>query len=839
MEVLDNQSAVHSALNCIPPDIEYSDWVNIGFALISEFGREEGGLIFDQWSQGGEKYNQSAVRSLIQSTDPNGAVGIGTLFHIAKRFGYINSFSKASDITQELKNYQQSSQSKPDESERLFKATSEKAIQIWNESSSVSSDNPYIQKKQIPITTTLREIKLDAVKALLGYSPRSSEVELSGETVLIAPVWLVKDGQIVMSNIEIIDSNSKKTALYGKGTKKGGFWAISDLPKSNGAGETILVGEGVATVLSAYEATGYLVIASLSSGNLISVAKLMRDLYPQADIIILADIGNGQDSAVKAARSIGCRIAIPNLPDGDSGKDFNDMKITSGLEAVKIAISSALNIVDEWDKPESISPNQEKLAYPLHALPEKIRDAVIEFSSHAKAPIPLICSSALATVSLAAQAYIDVRRDEVLENPVSLFMLTIADSGERKSTCDKHFMRVVRDYEDQQEKLFKPEKDNYVADLEAWEAKRSGIKSKIHEMAKKNSDTRPHENDLRIVEKEKPTPPKIPKLIYGDATPEALAFDLSNKWPSGGVMSSEAAAILGGHAMNPDSLMRSLGQLNIMWDGGELAINRRTSESFTIRDVRLTIGLMVQESTLHEFYRKSGKLSRGTGFMARFLVAFPESTQGSRFYSEPPKEWPARDRFNKRLSEILNQIVPINEQGRLEPKMSTLSQEAKSYWKLFYNDIEEGLGIDGELRDVRDVASKTADNATRLAAIFQFFEDGSLVIGLDSMKSGCEIAAWHLNESRRFFGEIALPEELADIIRLDSWLINFSVKKQSADISITNIMQLVTPVKFRRKGDLYKALTFLEEKKRIRFKEDGRFKRIQINPMLRRSDGWH
>jgi len=303
-------------------------------------------------------------------------------------------------------------------------------------------------------------------------------------------------------------------------------------------------------------------------------------------------------------------------------------------------------------------------------------------------------------------------------------------------------------------------------------------------------------------------------------------------------MSSEAGTIFGGHAMNPDSIMRSLGQLNIMWDGGELPINRRTSESYTIRDVRLTIGLMVQETTLQEFYRKSGKLSRGTGFIARFLVAHPESTQGSRFYTEPPSAWPARDRFNKRVKEILSQLVPINEEGRLEPKMATFSHEAKSYWKDFYNDIESGLGIDGELHDVRDVAAKTADNAARLAAIFQFFEDGSLVIGLESIKSACEIAAWHLNESRRFFGEIALPDDLAELIRLDNWLLEFSRKKQSGTISTTDIMQCVTPTKFRKREDLMQMLRKLEDKKHLRIKLGNHFNHIQINPSLLREDLW-
>ena len=38
-------------------------------------------------------------------------------------------------------------------------------------------------------------------------------------------------------------------------------------------------------------------------------------------------------------------------------------------------------------------------------------------------------------------------------------------------------------------------------------------------------------------------------------------------------------------------------------------------ESFKAENVRLTVGLQVQEATLQEFFNKSGALARGTGFL--------------------------------------------------------------------------------------------------------------------------------------------------------------------------------------------------------------------------------
>ena len=89
--------------------------------------------------------------------------------------------------------------------------------------------------------------------------------------------------------------------------------------------------------------------------------------------------------------------------------------------------------------------------------------------------------------------------------------------------------------------------------------------------------------------------------------------------------------------------MRNLGLLNILWDGGAHSIGRRTSESFTVRGVRFTMAMQIQEATLRSFFERSEGLARGTGFLARFLVAWPESTQGFRPYYESARNRHAKN----------------------------------------------------------------------------------------------------------------------------------------------------------------------------------------------------
>ena len=331
--------------------------------------------------------------------------------------------------------------------------------------------------------------------------------------------------------------------------------------------------------------------------------------------------------------------------------DFNDMAKLSGLEAVKQAIDAAKPVEQKndsvgfasspadnsgntngsaWPMPQPLTAKIEAEPYPVDALPDTIRAAVEEVGGFVKAPVPLVASSAIAALSLAIQAHYDVERASKLHSPVSTFTLVIAESGERKSTCDGFFTKAIRDYESAQVDAAKPFVKDYNATIESWEAKRSGIKDKIRQLAKEKKTAAELEADLRDLGHNKPEPPRITRLIYGDVTPEELAYKLAMVWPSGGVVSAEAGVVFGSHGMGSDSLTRNLARLNVLWDGGDLPIDRRTTESFIVRGARLTMGLQVQSATLLSFFEKSGALARGTGFLARFLVAWPESTQGFR-----------------------------------------------------------------------------------------------------------------------------------------------------------------------------------------------------------------
>lgn len=829
---MNDYDRIGTALNFVPAD-DRETWLRMGMAIKSELG-DPGFDLWDGWSQQAESYKNGDARDVWRSIKPDGGVTIGTLFHEAKASGWQddNTYQRPSpeELAERQRKAAERAAREQETIQRERQEAASKAAAILRAATPAQADHAYLVRKQVAPADTLREIDASAAASLLGYQPKSGGEPLTGR-LLVVPV---KQGGN-LSTLELIDGDGRKTAIAGRGTKAGGYWATERLPGGNSQGMTLLIGEGVATVLSASEATGHPAIAALSSGNMPVVAQAMRKQYPAAELVILADLVKADSKpdphAIEAAQSVSGKLAIPDFgADRDPGMtDFNDMAVTIGKDAVKRTIQSASAAGTLWPEPQPLTATHEPEPYPLDALPDTVRAAVEEVAGFVKAPLPMVASSALAALSLAIQAHADIKRAEKLHGPTGLFLLTIADSGERKSTCDGFFTKAIRDHEAEQAEAAKPVLKRYKADIEAWEAKRSGIKDKIRHLAKDSKPTDGMESALRELEHDKPEPPRVPRLMYADATPEALAHGLAKQWPSGGVVSAEAGIVFGSHGMGKDSVMRNLATLNQLWDGTSLTIDRRTSESFTVQGARLTVALQVQEPTLREFFSKSGALARGTGFLARFLVAWPASTQGFRLFTEAPANWPALASFNQRLAAILSQPEPINDDGALTPAMLSLSPEAKRAWVEYHDAIERELASGGELYDVRDVASKSADNAARLAALFQMFEHGTGAVSVDCFESASRITAWHLSEARRFFGELALPPELADAARLDSWLIEYCQRERVETVNKRYLRQH-GPV--RDGARLDSAIMELAELDRLRLRKDGRRIDVGVNQAL-------
>jgi putative DNA primase/helicase len=132
-------------------------------------------------------------------------------------------------------------------------------------------------------------------------------------------------------------------------------------------------------------------------------------------------------------------------------------------------------------------------------------------------------------MSLAVQGLANVARDEILDGPCSVNVMTIAESGERKTSVDKVFSFGARRFERKKLEEYREKIKVYRADCEAHEELKKGLKDKIkkagtpEEKEKKQAELAEHAINA-------PTQPVKPVLFYQDTTVQALGKSLAESF---------------------------------------------------------------------------------------------------------------------------------------------------------------------------------------------------------------------------------------------------------------------------------------------------------------------
>jgi putative DNA primase/helicase len=323
----------------------------------------------------------------------------------------------------------------------------------------------------------------------------------------------------------------------------------------------------------------------------------------------------------------------------------------------------------------------------------------------------------------------------------------------------------------------------------------------------------------------------VPRLTYEDVTSEKLGKSLATEWPSGGIFSSEGGAVLGGHSMGKDAIGRTLALLNKLWDGAPHIVDRATAASFAVRGARMTISLQVQPHVLADFLDRDRGMSRGSGFLARFLVSQPMSLQGTRLYKESG-DMPELGLFSSRITELLSDLPQVDPDRGLVLPLLDFTADAKALWVESYNAIERELSSGGDFASIKDAASKAADNIARLAAVLHVFEYGARgPISAQSVDAARRIVLWHAYSARALFAPLTLSREAANAATLDRWLIDRCLM-EGLDGFPKRIVLQSGPNGTRKGEDLDAALEILAAHGRVRIVQAGRRRTVKVNPAL-------
>lgn len=440
------------------------------------------------------------------------------------------------------------------------------------------------------------------------------------------------------------------------------------------------------------------------------------------------------------------------------------------------------------------------MPFPIEAFPKLMRDTAYEVQNITKAPMGLIGPALLGVVSLACQNRIDVQRPGGLRGPVSLFVVVMADSGERKSAVDKLLSEALHEREAHFFQQHAQELMAYKGSREIYDAEKKALLSKMKQEIKHGkdiSDTKEKLNELQL------NPPILPvrrRLIMSDTTPAALKDHLSGEGRSVGIMSDEGGIIFGGPALN------ELPLINKLWDNAIISVDRKNKPEIQISEARITISVLVQFALFDEFQKIKGNVARQSGLFARCLMCQPESTQGYRQINNPVVSKEYLPVFYKRIKELIPDDVDSSHRVLLP-----FTPEAEKMWIDYYNFNETEMRNSGDFSGFRDYASKISENAARIAGLLHIFSGDKGSISCQAMAAAEKISMWFTEEFQMIFSKNPVVE---DENKMLEWIMNYCREKNVCRVK-KNIILQYGPARFRNKTVANDLLSTLCAQRRI------------------------
>ena len=496
---------------------------------------------------------------------------------------------------------------------------------------------------------------------------------------LVMPLYDM-DGELW--SVQFITSHGDKKFMPD-GRREGCFYPIG---KSDG---TTVICEGFATGASIHEATGMAVLSAGPASNLKAVAEALRAKHPDERILIAADDdwereGNpGLTKAGEAAQAAGATVVVPQFPERFEGlTDFNDLHREFGLDRVKAIfaplVASGWPALDALKEAAAPAP----AAFPFDALGPILGSAARAIAEDVMAPDSLAGGSVLAAASLAVQPLANAMLPHGQRSPLSVFVITGAGSGDRKSAVDAVAIKEVQEVREAQARAHAKEMQKYEAEM---------------------GERKPKDPT--------PTKPAPQSITTANATIEGICKLLKFQ-SSLGIFSAEGGEMLGGHSLRDDKRSSGLAFYLKGWSGESLDSLRGGDGLTVLLGRRMAMHVLVQPVLLRELL--CDPLAQGQGLLARCLIAEPQTLAGTRMYKHSnPHDNPDVIAYNERISTLLTTTPACWETGdgyELKPRDLYMGDDARALWIAFYNVIEGQQANGSELDGARPFASKAAEH---------------------------------------------------------------------------------------------------------------------------------
>jgi len=483
-----------------------------------------------------------------------------------------------------------------------------------------------------------------------------------------------------------------------------------------------------------------------------------------------------------------------------------------------------------WEEPIPLKQSATAPPFPVHCLPDILRDFVLAVAEHAQTPIDMPAVASLGTISACIQSKYRTQAKIRHTEPLNLYLIEVAKPGERKSAICSHFEEPLKAYEKRHNEAFAVDIAHSMNVKQVLEKELDVLKNEVAKGKKSYSDMETKQAEIIKHEEIRPL-----RLLCGDVTPEALASLLADNNGKMALFSAE-----GGIFDTLRGLYSQFANIDIFLfghSGDTMFVDRKARPRETLEKPCLTVLLFIQPKVLTEVL--GNDVFRGRGLTARFLYTYPASTVGKRRYKTEPIPQSVEQAYHKLCDDLLS----ISQQ---ETRLLALSPEADALSEQFLNLLEPRLGKNGDLEHMADWAGKHHGSILRIAGLLHVVEgvskngkdfadipfESTLTITEKTMSNAIEIGNYFLAHAQICYG-IAGSEAENDA----TYILDRLKKHKPEQFTTGDLLKLCKKIKTVE--DLALPLSLLMEHHIIREMENpytgtGRPKgsRYLINPKI-------
>ena len=395
-------------------------------------------------------------------------------------------------------------------------------------------------------------------------------------------------------------------------------------------------------------------------------------------------------------------------------------------------------------------------SFPVNVLPSPLDKWVSDVAENTQTPVDMAASCLLAVLSCALQGKFAVEPNKGYCEPLNLYILLIANSGERKSAVVHRMTEPVFRYE-------KKENERRGQSIAQEDAELERLKSQAATLKQKGD----HGEAAALMEQyhqlERNRTKEL-RMIADDVTPEAMTSMLAENSGILTIISTEGGLFdtLAGRYSNTlsiDTILKA-------YSGDRIRVDRKGRESEVIDNPLLTMLLSAQEDVLQGLMQNTAFKSRG--LTARILYSKPKSRIGTRTCDVPDFSDKAAVSYQKLIMTLLN--IPLPDNG-IVPKIR-LAPDARKKISDFFDWLEPRLA--GELGNMGGWAEKFIGNTLRIAGLLHCVQNkeksGDIALSGDTMRRAIKIARYFLKHAKHAYSTMGMNQTLHGAKRIISKL---------------------------------------------------------------------